>query len=50
LALPDEIDAQPPAVDRTLDAEDFSQCGAAVPGANTAIAVAATDAGLDKAG
>jgi L-aminopeptidase/D-esterase-like protein len=50
LALPGEIGVQPAAPDTTFDLEDLSQCGAALPGANTTIAVVATDAELDKAG
>ena len=50
LALAGEIDRQPAIPDAALDPEDFSQCGAAVPGANTTIAVVATDAALDKGG
>jgi L-aminopeptidase/D-esterase-like protein len=50
LALAGEIDPQPALPDTALDPEDFSQCGAAVPGANTTIAVVATDAALDKGG
>src|SRR5262245_29882681 len=50
LALPGEIDWQPAISDDVLDLGDFSQCGAAVPGANTTIAVVATDAALDKGG
>ena len=50
LALAGEIDRQPAIPDTPLDPEDFSQCGAAVPGANTTIAVVATDAALDKGG
>lgn len=50
LALPGEIEPQPAAPDTGLDLEDFSQCGAAVRGANTTIAVVATDAALDKGG
>ena len=50
LALAGEIDRQPPVPDAALDPEDFSHCGAAIPGANTTIAVVATDAALDKAG
>jgi len=50
LALAGEIDRQPAIPELALDAEDFSQCGAAIPGANTTIAVVATDAALDKAG
>jgi len=48
LALAGEIDQQPPISDAPLDPEDFSQCGIARPGANTTIAVVATDAALDK--
>jgi len=50
LALAGEIDRQPAVPAAALDPEDFSQCGAAVPGANTTIAVVATDAALDKGG
>lgn len=50
LALADEIEQQPPIPEAALDPEDFSQCGVAVPGANTTIAVVATDAALDKGG
>ena len=50
LALPGEIGAQPVVPGIPVDLEDFSQCGAALPGANTTIAVVATDASLDKAG
>ena len=50
LALPGEIDPQPAVPDRSFDLEDYSQCGAAIPGANTTIAVVATDAALDKPG
>jgi L-aminopeptidase/D-esterase-like protein len=49
-ALAGEIDRQPAIPDAMLDPEDFSQCGAAFPGANTTIAVVATDAALDKGG
>jgi len=45
-----EIDRQPAIPDAALDPEDFSQCGRADLGANTTIAVVATDAALDKAG
>src|SRR5439155_5910863 len=45
-----EIDRQPAVPDVALDPEDFSQCGATSPGANTTIAVVATDAALDKGG
>src|SRR6266849_1994264 len=50
LALVGEIPPQPSAPDAALDPEDFSQCGSADPGANTTIAVVATDAALDKGG
>ena len=50
LALAGDIDRQPEAPDRALDPADFSQCAAAAPGANTTIAVVATDAALDKGG
>jgi L-aminopeptidase/D-esterase-like protein len=50
LALAGEIDPQRASPDTALDPEDFSQCGAAIPGANTTIATVATDAALDKAG
>jgi L-aminopeptidase/D-esterase-like protein len=50
LALPGEIDAQPPPSATPLDPEDFSACAAPALGANTTIAVVATDAPLDKAG
>ena len=50
LALAGEIEPQPAIPEAALDLEDFSQCGAAVPGANTTIAVVATDAALDKGG
>jgi L-aminopeptidase/D-esterase-like protein len=50
LALAGEIDRQPAIPDAALDPEDFSECGAAIPGANTTIGVVATDAALDKAG
>jgi L-aminopeptidase/D-esterase-like protein len=50
LALAGEIDRQPASPEFALDPEDFSQCGAAMPGANTTIAAVATDAALDKAG
>jgi L-aminopeptidase/D-esterase-like protein len=48
LALAGEIPPQPPLPDRPLDAADFSACAAPVAGANTTIAVVATDAALDK--
>ena len=50
LALPGEIDAQPPIPTIPLDPEDFSACSPLLPGANTTIAVVATDMPLDKAG
>ena len=49
-ALAGEIDHQPAIPDAAFDPEDFSQCGRADPGANTTIAVVATDASLDKDG
>jgi L-aminopeptidase/D-esterase-like protein len=49
LALPGEIDAQPPVPTAALDLEDHSACAGAIVGANTTIAVVATDAALDKA-
>jgi L-aminopeptidase/D-esterase-like protein len=50
LALPGEIAAQPVPPETAPDAEDFSGCGRPVAGANTTIAVVATDAPLDKSG
>jgi D-aminopeptidase len=50
LALPGEIDPQPPLPATPLDPEDFSACAPSIPGANTTIAVVATDMPLDKAG
>jgi L-aminopeptidase/D-esterase-like protein len=50
LALPGEIGAQPPVPATPFDLEDLSGCGPAVPGANTTIAVVATDAPVDKTG
>ncbi len=50
LALPGEIDPQPAVPDTPFDPEDFSECKAVVAGANTTIAVVATDAGLGKGG
>ena len=50
LALAGEIDPQPAIPDAGFDPEDFSQCGTAIAGANTTIAVVATDAPLDKGG
>jgi L-aminopeptidase/D-esterase-like protein len=50
LALAGELPVQPPRPDEPLDPEDFSACAAPVAGANTTIAVVATDAALDKTG
>ena len=50
LALPGEIPPQPAIPAAPLDPEDFSACGAWAAGANTTIAVVATDAPLDKSG
>ena len=50
LALGGDIDPQPPIPDAPLDLDDFSACGGTVAGANTTIAVVATDASLDKGG
>jgi L-aminopeptidase/D-esterase-like protein len=50
LALAGEIDPQPSIPDVALDLDDFSACAGAVAGANTTIAVVATDAPLDKSG
>jgi L-aminopeptidase/D-esterase-like protein len=50
LALGGEIPIQPPLSAAPLDPEDFSACAPAAAGANTTIAVVATDAPLDKAG
>src|SRR5438477_8423852 len=50
LALSGELDAQPLPPDNMLDAEDFSVCAPSAAGANTTIAVVATDMALDKAG
>ncbi|HZU91534.1 MAG TPA: P1 family peptidase, partial [Stellaceae bacterium] len=50
LAFPGEIATQPPPPAAAVDPEDFSGCGAATPGANTTLAVVATDAALDKGG
>jgi len=50
LALADEIARQPPVPETALDPEDFSQCGTGTAGANTTIAVVATDAALGKGG
>ncbi|HTV88500.1 MAG TPA: P1 family peptidase [Stellaceae bacterium] len=43
-----EIPPQPEPPERPLDPEDFSACAPAAAGANTTIAVVATDAALDK--
>jgi L-aminopeptidase/D-esterase-like protein len=50
LALAGEIDPQPAIPVTPLDLDDFSACAGAVAGANTTIAVVATDAPLDKSG
>jgi L-aminopeptidase/D-esterase-like protein len=50
LVLPGEIDPQPAVPDTPFDPEDFSECKSVAPGANTTIAVVATDAALDKGG
>jgi L-aminopeptidase/D-esterase-like protein len=50
LALSGEIAAQPPLPATLLDPEDFSGCSAAAAGANTTIALVATDVPLDKNG
>jgi L-aminopeptidase/D-esterase-like protein len=46
--LSGEIPAQPTIPDAPFDPEDFSACAGAVAGANTTIAVVATDLPLDK--
>jgi L-aminopeptidase/D-esterase-like protein len=48
LALAGEIPPQPAIPDAPLDLDDFSACGDGLVGANTTIAVVATDAPLDK--
>jgi L-aminopeptidase/D-esterase-like protein len=48
LALSGEIEPQPAIPDAPLDLDDFSACGALLAGANTTIALVATDAPLDK--
>jgi L-aminopeptidase/D-esterase-like protein len=48
LALAGELDPQPTAPDAPLDLDDFSACGSLLAGANTTIALVATDAPLDK--
>lgn len=50
LALPGEIPTQPAIPGTPLDLDDFSACGDGLVGANTTIAVVATDAALDKNG
>ncbi len=50
LALAGEIAPQPLLPAAALDPEDFSACAPAAAGANTTIAVVATDAPLDKTG
>ena len=50
LALPSEIEAQPPIPATPFDPEDFSACAPSIAGANTTIAIVATDLPLDKAG
>jgi len=47
-ALPGEIPTQPDLPAAPLDLEDFSACAAPVIGANTTIAVVATDCALDR--
>jgi L-aminopeptidase/D-esterase-like protein len=47
-ALPGEISRQPATPATPLDHEDFSACAALLAGANTTIALVATDAPLDK--
>jgi L-aminopeptidase/D-esterase-like protein len=48
LALAGEIDPQPAIPETPLDLEDYTACSALLAGANTTIAVVATDAPLDK--
>jgi L-aminopeptidase/D-esterase-like protein len=50
LAQPGEIDAQPSLPATPLDPGDFSACAPSLPGANTTIAIVATDMPLDKPG
>jgi L-aminopeptidase/D-esterase-like protein len=50
LALADEIATQPKLPAAPVDPADFSGCAAPTAGANTTIAVVATDMALDKAG
>ncbi len=49
-ALAGEIEPQPALPAAPLDPEDFSACAATAAGANTTIAVVATDAPLDRSG
>jgi len=49
-ALAGEIPPQPPIPDAPLDPEDYSACAGPVAGANTTIAVVATDAPLSRNG
>ncbi len=49
-AIPGEIAAQPALPAAPLDPDDFSACAGLVAGANTTIAVVATDAPLDRNG
>src|SRR6266851_80339 len=49
-ALASEIEPQPALPAGPLDPDDFSACAAAASGANTTIAVVATNAPLDKSG
>jgi L-aminopeptidase/D-esterase-like protein len=50
LALAGEIPPQPAIPDAPLDLDDFSACGDGLVGANTTIAIVATDASLTRAG
>ncbi|HEX3538038.1 MAG TPA: P1 family peptidase [Stellaceae bacterium] len=50
LALAGEIPPQPAIPEAPLDPEDFSACAGPVAGANTTIAIVATDAALTKSG
>jgi L-aminopeptidase/D-esterase-like protein len=47
-ALAGEIDPQPAAPETAIDPEDFSACAPLLAGANTTIALVATDAPFDK--
>ena len=49
-AFPGEILPQPPIPDAALDPEDYSACAGPAAGANTTIAIVATDAPLTKSG